>query len=182
MATKATDGLVDGDPMQAPVLVTGARGAVERDRLIDAIAEATEDLRAVVQAFDPGAVYGAEHLRAAARRALRSHAEGREIARDLAVEIALYAAGTTQIDEALETVGVPVEAQALVLAAVGPDREQAVDAVIEVLGIEVDEDVVSEDEGALERLGISAGALETVDEEQWTLLVVEQVALLDART
>lgn len=181
MATAETDRLVDGDPMSSPVLVQGARGSVERDRLIDAIAEATEDRRAVVQAFDPEAVYGAEHLRAAARRALRSHAEGREIARDLAVEIALYAAGTTQIDEALETVGVPAEAQALVLAAVGPDREQTVDAVIEGLDLETDEDVVSEDEGALERLGISAGARETVDEKDWRLLVVERVALLDAR-
>lgn len=182
MAKTSTDAMVDGDPMQAPVEVTGARGRVERDRLIDAIAEATEGRRAVVQAFDPGAVYGAEHLRAAARRALRSHAEGREIARDLAVEIALYAAGTTQIDEALETVGVPVEAQTLVLAAVGPDREQAVDAVLDALELEADEAVVSEDEAALERLGISAGARETVDEEEWALLVVEQVALLDART
>lgn len=182
MATKATDALVDGDPMQAPVEETGARGPFRRDELIDAIQEATEDARAAVQAFDPGAVYGRGHLQAAARRALRSHAEGRAIARDLAVEIALYAAGTTQIDEALETVGVPADGQALVLAGVGPERKQAVDAVLKALGLEADDAVVSEDEATLDRLGISAGARETVDEEEWRLLVVEQVALLDART
>lgn len=168
--------------MRAPVEVTGARGSFERDRLIDAIQEATEGALAAVQAFDPRAVYGRAHLRAAARRALRSHAEGREIARDLAVEVALYAAGTTQIDEALETVGVPTEASSLVLAGVGPDREEAIDAVLEALALEPDDDVVSEDEGALDRLGISASARETVDEEEWRLLVVEQVALLDTRT
>lgn len=169
------------DPMQAPVLVVGARGAVERGALIDAVAEATASRTAAVQAFDPEAVFGRAHLEAAARRALRSHAEGRAIARDLAVEIALYAAGTTQIDDALATVGVPAQADAIVLAAVGDQRDAAVDAVLQALDLEREDELVRKRAGALDRLDIPQAAREAVRGDELELLVIEHVALLDAR-
>lgn len=178
----AAIGWLDGDPMEAEVLVLGARGAFDRDEMIGATDAATRDRQATVQAFDPRAVYGAGHLEAAARRALRAHAEGRATARDLAVEIALYAAGTTQIDDSLATVGVPAEDDALVLAAVGPERKAAIEAILERLGLEPDDAVVTEDEAALDRLGIPKAARDAVDEDEVALLVVEHVALLDART
>lgn len=167
--------------METEVLVAGVRGRVDRDALIHVIADATEDASAVVQAFDPAAVYGAEHLVAAARRAFRSHEQGRAIARDLAVEIACYAAGTTQIDDALAAVGIPPEGEAAVLVGVGPDREQAVSDVLEALELERDDALIQEDAQALDRLGIPPAAREAVGEDEIGLLVREHVALLDTR-
>ncbi len=179
----STERLIDAadDPMQAPVLVASARGPASREAIIDAIDAAIADRDAVVQSFDPAAVYGQRHLEAAARRALRAHADDRATARELGVEIALYAAGTTQIDEAFATVGVPVEAEALVLCGVGPDREAAVEAVLDTLDLDRDDAVVGEDVEALDRLGIAEAARRAVPPDELSLLVLEHVALLDAR-
>lgn len=171
----------DADPMQAPVHVRGARGRFTRAEVVDAIDEATEEREALVQAFDPASIYGARHLEAAARRALRAHREGRATARDPGVEMALYAAGTTQIEDAFDRVGLPAEGHALLLASVGPEREPAAERVLEVLGLDRDDELVAERAEALDRLGIGEDLLEAVDEEERTLLVLEHVALLDAR-
>jgi len=163
------------------VLVVGARGSVDREAVIDAIHAATENRDASAQAFDPDAVYGAKHLEAAARRAVRSHREDRAIARNLPVEIACYAAGIDQIDDALEIVGLPASADGLVLCALGDENQQAVDDVLERLDLESDDTLVEPKEVVLERLGISETARELADEGERQLLVTEHVALLDAR-
>lgn len=182
MTQTSVDALVKGDPMQAPVQVVGARGSFERAGVIDAIDKATEGQKAVVQAFRADAVYGDSHLEAAARRALRSHAQGRGIARDVAVEIALYAAGTTQIEDALDLVGLPADGEALVVAGVGPDRDAVIEDVLGRLDLVSSSDVVQASEQALDRLGIAKAARERVAEGALPLLVQEHVALLDARS
>lgn len=169
------------EEVTVPVVVRGARGDFARDALIDALAEVSDDYGVALQAFDPEAVYGPEHVAAAARRAVRSHREDRAIARNLSVEVACYAAGVDQIDDALARVGVPAEGQALVLCGVGEDADDAVDEAMDRLGLDPAEDVVGYPEAALERLGVSPEHRERVEEEDWPLLAVEQVALLDAR-
>ena len=169
------------DETDEPILVTGWRGRYERDALIEALASATADRSAHLQAFDPGAVYGAPHLEAAARRALRAHREDRPIARDLGAEIACYAASTDQIDDALAAVGVPAEGDALVVCAVGEDAEPALADARQTLCLEPDEDVVDADEAALDRIGVEPAMREHVAARDWAQLAVEQVALLDAR-
>lgn len=168
------------DEIDEPIRVVGLRGAFERPELIDALAAASEDRQAHLQAFASEAVYGPEHLEAAARRALRAHREERPIARDPAVEIACYAAGTDQIDDALAAVGVPEAGEELVVCAAGDDAEDAIEAAAEALGLERDDEVVSREEAALERIGVSTRMREQVPEAEWDQLALEQVALLDA--
>ncbi|MDX1611238.1 MAG: KEOPS complex subunit Cgi121, partial [Candidatus Thermoplasmatota archaeon] len=102
---------------EAKVAVAGLEGPFERDELIEQLAQVGEATGCTLQAFDPDAVYGPEHLEAAARKALRAHREGRALARDLAAEIACYAAGTHQIKEALATTGLPQQGDALAVVA-----------------------------------------------------------------
>jgi tRNA threonylcarbamoyladenosine modification (KEOPS) complex Cgi121 subunit len=168
------------DEIDEPIVVQGARGSYEREALIDALAAASADREAHLQAFDPEAVYGAEHVAAAARRALRSHAEDRAIARDPAVEIACYAASTDQIEDALAAVGVPAEGQAVVVCSVGADASEALDAALAELGLESADDVIGRDERALDRIGVSTAMRENVPGEG-TALALEHVALLDAK-
>lgn len=168
------------DELDLQVLVQGARGAFERDALIEALAEAVEDREAAVQAFDPDAVYGPEHLRAAARRAWRAHEDERPIAREMGVEVACYAAGVDQIDEALDAVGVPAEGEALILCALGEDAEAALDEAIKRAGLTREDDVLGRPASALERLGLDAPDGDEDEEDAWGR-VLEHVALLDAR-
>lgn len=172
--------LTANDPMKEPVLIAYGEGSLTREGLIEAIDVATSGVDAAVQGFDPRAVFDASHLEAAARRALRSHVQERGIARDVSVEMALYAAGTTQIDDALARVGVPKTSQSVVLAAVGPDREKAVGDVLGSLGLERGSFGGGGVE-ALGRVGIGEGVIEQAGEDEWALLVLEHVALLDAR-
>lgn len=172
--------LTTDDPMEEPVLIAYGKGSLTRGSLIEAIDAATSGVNAAVQGFDPRAVFDASHLEAAARRALRSHIQERGIARDVSVEMALYAAGTTQIDEALTRVGVPKTSQSVVLAGVGPDREKAVGDVLGWLALERGSFGGGGVE-ALGRVGIGEGVIEQAGEEAWASLVLEHVALLDAR-
>lgn len=172
--------LITDDPMTEPVLVTQGEGSLTRKGLIDAIDAATSQANAAVQGFDPRSVVGEAHLQAAARRALRSHAQERAIARNPSVEMALYAAGTTQISEALDRVGVPESGEGVVLVAVGPDREEATEAVLDALGLDRGS-VQGQGVEALRRLGIREEAIEQAGAEDAVLVALETVALLDAR-
>ncbi len=169
-----------GDQAPTEAHVRGLRGPYDRDQLIDRILELREIHDAVVQVFDPAAVYGQRHLRAAVEKALRSHAQDRAIARDLATEIACYAAGTDQISRALETVGVPANGDVLVAVGVGEPGEAAL-AELQADGFEPAEELPGMPSSALDRLGIPPAMRQAVPEAKWELLVVEHVALLDAR-
>lgn len=173
-----SEDLLDGDPMDADVLVVTGTGSFSREQVLDAIEEASRDRACLLQALDPGAVFDAAHARAAARRALRSHRDGRGIARDPGVEIALYVACTTQIEDAFEGAGLPERGTSLVLVGVGPERGQGVEAVLEEVGLER-EPLEGENREALERLGLSDFVGEQGGEA--SLWVRERVALLDAR-
>jgi KEOPS complex subunit Cgi121 len=168
------------DEIDTPIVVQGARGTVERPDLIDALARASGEHAADLQAFAPEAVYGAAHLEAAARRALRAHEQDRAIARDLAVEVACYAAGTDQIDDALAAVGVPAEARAVAICSLGQAAEPALEQALAELGLERDDSVVQREEQALATIGVSEPMREHVPEDEWGDLAIEQVALLDA--
>lgn len=159
--------------------VQGLIGGFVRDELIGRLQALREAHDAVAQVFDPGAIYGTVHLVQAAEKAIRAHKQDRAIARDLATEIACYAAGTDQISVALETVGLPETGDALVVVALG-QAGQAVLAELEKDGFEPTDELPARDPGALERLGIPASMREAVPEDRWELLVVEHVALLDA--
>lgn len=169
------------EEIDVPILVQGARGSFERDALIGALAEASEGIDASIQAFAPEAVYGCMHLEAAARRAVRSHQESRAIARNLSVEIACYAAGTDQIEDALAAVGVPEQGYQVILCAVGDQATQLVEDALQQAGLSPDEDIVERHGSALDRLGISSAQRDRSPDSEQGLLVLEHVALLDAK-
>lgn len=83
-------------------LVEGHADVDDLDAFLDALAEIGESHGCVVQAFDARAVAGDAHLEHALRTARRAIDRGEAIARNPAVEVLCYAAGTRQIDEALE--------------------------------------------------------------------------------
>lgn len=82
-------------------LIEGYAQVDDLDAFLDALTDVGEEHGCVVQAFDARAIAGRAHLEHALRTARRAIERGESIARDPAVEVLCYAAGTRQIDEAL---------------------------------------------------------------------------------
>lgn len=83
-------------------LVEGYAEITDLDAFLDSLTTIGEEHGCVVQAFDARYVANEEHLEQALRTARRAIGRGEAIARDPAVEVLCYAAGTRQIDVALE--------------------------------------------------------------------------------
>lgn len=161
-------------------LIAGARGPFAQRELLEHIARVRKTHGVVLQAFDAGAIYGRAHLEAAVEKAERAHARGDGIAKDLATEIACYAAGDPQIAKALARVGVPARGNGLVLVALGDLAETALAELLTEARLTRDDAAVREDGGALERIGVTAAMRANVPHAEWALLAVERVALVDA--
>lgn len=82
-------------------LVEGYADVEDLDAFLDDLGAVGETHRCVVQAFDARYVAGEAHLAHALDAARRARSRGEAIARDPAVELLCYAAGTRQIDDAL---------------------------------------------------------------------------------
>ena len=131
-----------------------------------------------VQAFDARYVTDERHLSRAVELARRAHERDDAIARELRVEILLYAAGRRQIDEALE-MGISLGGAAVVVV-VGGDEADAAAALCELF-----EPADTLDAGDPERiaaffdigtdeLAATAGTLADVVHERVALLTVEK--------
>ena len=157
--------------------VAGLRGAFARDRVLAAVADVRAAHAVDLQAFDPAAIYGEAHARLAAEHALAAHARGDAPAKDVAASIACFAAGTPKIAKALERVGLPEKGDALIVVAAGAAAARAINVLAEALDLARDDDVIQENEGTLDRLGIPEVSRAVVGRERWPLLVQERVAL-----
>lgn len=175
------------DPDPAVRLVEGTASIDDLDEFLGAIRSIGEETGAVVQAFDADRVVSGRQLRRATRLAARSIARGEAVARDPAVEILLYAAGSRQIERALE-LGV-AEGEPRIVAVVadfgavpGAERPSAdldaavasVEALVEPVEVleTFDEGLVREFYGVTDReLAATDGTLSDV--------VLERIALLD---
>jgi len=83
-------------------LIEGVATVDDLDAFVARLGEIGDEHGATVQAFDARCVVDRAHLVRAVELADRALARGENVARDRAVEILLYVAGTRQIDRALE--------------------------------------------------------------------------------
>lgn len=146
---------------------------------VDAFLERTGEVAAAhdvtVQAFDARYVVSRRHLERAVELADRGRARGEAIARDRGVEIALYAAGRRQIDQALE-MGVSSGETPTVVLVDGPGEEAAVAAIEELLA--PTPTLGAYDEARVRSFyDVDAAELEATD-AGLAALVLERVALL----
>jgi KEOPS complex subunit Cgi121 len=82
-------------------LIEGYADVEDLDAFLDDLGAVGEATDCVVQAFDARYVAGESHLEHALDAARLARSRGQAIARDPAVELLCYAAGTRQIDDAL---------------------------------------------------------------------------------
>ena len=121
-------------------------------------------------------VYGADHLRHAARLAARAIERDRARGADLATETLLYAAGERQVHKALALLGLATDTRAI--AAIAWD-EAALDALAHDEGWSRDDALLEGDESVLDAFGVSDAERAMIPRARWGDLILEKVALLD---
>jgi KEOPS complex subunit Cgi121 len=109
-------------------LIEGVATVDDLDAVVARLGEIGDEHGVTVQAFDARYVVDRAHLARAVELADRALARGENVARDRGVEILLYAAGTRQIDRALELGVDEGECPAVVLVEAGGESEDPVAA------------------------------------------------------
>jgi len=129
-----------------------------------------------IQLLDARLVCGRDHLVAAAEHAERAMREGTNVAKTLAVEFVLYAAGERQISDAIRKVGVRDDTEEFALVNFDGGNP---DEVLRALEMSRDDRVIEPSRQKLQAFGITEAELRSVPPDQVSDLVLERVALVD---
>jgi KEOPS complex subunit Cgi121 len=160
-------------------IIEGVTTVDDTDTFVQQLDEISERHGTVVQVFDARYVVDREHLRRAVELASRERERGNGIAREMGVEILLYAAGRRQIDRALG-MGVSEGDCRVVAVVVGGNEDEAAESLrtmfdpAETLG-DYDPERVSEFFDVSEtELDETAGDLTDIVQERVAMLVVDR--------
>lgn len=138
--------------------------------------------KVTVQALDADKVAGAEHLRFAVEKAMRSMSSQMNISKELGMEILLYASGKRQINKALQ-LGISSGKRNVAIVIVGDNATRAERAAKEIKKFVQEAPVLDYNESKkdviLKTFGITDAEIEAVGEDKIPKLVLERVALLD---
>jgi tRNA threonylcarbamoyladenosine modification (KEOPS) complex Cgi121 subunit len=148
---------------------------------------------ACVQFFNAELVATWQHLYFAALNAFMAFRNKRNISKNIAMEVMLYASAQRQIRKAIALVGVkpaPANIAALIIGEIPDSVKNVLSAVSKCIGTEPDETVLELSKGKMQSIrrafDISEKELETVmkknnPEEALVNLVVERMALLSTQ-
>lgn len=88
-----------------------------------------------VQFFDAGLIAGFDHLYFATLNAVKAFKNGRNISKDLTVEILLYASGQHQIEKAIQMLGIKPSSSQVAVLVVANSSQKAVEALNDVASL-----------------------------------------------
>lgn len=151
----------------------------DKDQFVSALRMLRAESGCVVQAVDADKIVSIQHLSFAAEKAQRAFSEGRNIAKDLGVEILRYASGERQIERAL-SIGLSDSTERIAIIILpGKDGHMPDDSALSGI-IEIDDRGCSFKAEAVKRaFDISEEELWAVGEARISDLVLERVALVD---
>ena len=175
------------------VVITGFRGVkVDVDRLFKEIRRRING-ETHIQIFNAKFIAGYEHLYFAVLNALTAFKNGFNISKNLAMEVLLFASAQTQINKAIETLGVKPDVSEVAVVIISDSKdgaEVALRVVSELLSGERSDSVLELNEDKVkairELFSITDPEIEAVSErlgeggveEAVTRLIIERVALL----
>jgi KEOPS complex subunit Cgi121 len=169
--------------MDEIALLFGRPTIREKGKFLEALREIQSSSECHIQALDAGKVACERHLTFAARKALKAFSEGRNVAKDLGVEILRYASGQRQIERAL-SMGLADDTERIALVAIcgSPEGSRSLDLCLSRLSRIVEADGL----GCSFREDAIRAAFEITDQELSAAggeripdLVLERVALTD---
>jgi KEOPS complex subunit Cgi121 len=149
----------------------------ERDKFLSALRDLQASSGFTIQAVDAGKVASERHLTFAVKKALLAFREGRNVAKDLGVEILRYIAGDRQIERAFAFgLSESTERIAVIMVRVQPGEEWPdTSALLEVDGMGCS----STDESLRSSFDIPEEEIRAAGEGRIPDLVLERVALVD---
>jgi Uncharacterized conserved protein len=160
-------------------ILGGAIEIKDPTKFIEEIRDLSED--SVVQVVNADFIVGREHVEFAVKKALNSFKSGKNISRDLSIEIMLYLSGKRNIDKAMG-IGVKKGKNDALFILYGDDTENLEKEIKDRYVIE-EKDLLKYDKSKnrklMEFFGITKEEIEAVGEEKIPKLVMERVILLD---
>lgn len=162
--------------------IFGCRIEVENlKQFLQMMKEISKQYNVTIQFLDAAKIAGEEHVKAAVEKAIRAMERKTNISHELGVEILLYAAGTRQIQRALE-MGIKEDKNEAAGVVIG-EVENVERAIATLKKIAIEDEVLKYTEkkkkAIIDYFHITPLELEAVGEEKIPKLVLERVALLD---
>lgn len=174
--------LVRSSAMDCTRLLFGKPAIKDIKEFVSALRDLQAKSGCVIQAFDVDKIACEEHLNFAVEKALMSFSVGRNVAKDLGVEIMRYAAGERQIERAL-SLGVSRSTKRIALVVIKPESSEVAawpDSSMLSRLIKIDGLGCSSKPDALkETFNISQEEIWAAGEGKIPDLVMERVALVD---
>ncbi|MDD2665594.1 MAG: KEOPS complex subunit Cgi121 [Methanocellales archaeon] len=164
MNTEIIGGIVDIDDVEA---------------FIKMLNEVAKKHRVIVQAIDANQIASRDHILFAVEKASRAMREGRNIAKDLGLEILLYASGKRQIEQAM-SMGVHSGKNYVAIVIIGDDTTGASSELKTVLHeAPVLDYTECKKRKLVKTFDITEAEINAVGDDKIPELVLERVALLD---
>ncbi len=145
----------------------------DTEKFLQKLKKTSKEKNTVIQALDADKLAGEEHIRFAVEKAMNSFEKGRNVSKDLAKEIMLYAAGTRQINRAMR-LGVHNGKNNIALVVIG--EELAFDEITPEHVLQYDS---SKDDALMDIFNITKEELHASGEDKIPALILERVALVD---
>lgn len=145
----------------------------DTEKFLQRLKKIGKEKNMVIQALDADKLAGEEHIRFAVEKAISSFEKGRNVSKDLAKEIILYAAGTRQINRAMR-LGVHSGKNNIALVVIGD--ELAFNDITPERVLQYDS---SKNEALMDIFNITKEELVAAGEDKIPALVLERVALVD---
>lgn len=159
--------------------IIGATGKI--DSVEDFIKKARDfisDSDSLLQFINGEKVLGKEHIQSAIEHANRAFDRKDNISANLAMEILIYTAGKSQIQTALEEIGIQNGCEKMAIVV---DDKIEIDSLLAHLNLKRDDGVLEFKELKLREFGISESEIMACDKKKIKDLILERVAMVDVR-
>lgn len=165
------------DDSEEQVAATGVLGPLRLDDILFTAKKANR--LAPLQVVRADRVVGMPHIVAAARMAKRCADEGRAGADRPEVEFTRFLAARRTIRDAIDHMGVPDDAPAGIVVAMGEHRHAAIELFVDALGLKVDDSVIAGGEDRLRAFGVTDEQLAATNPGVHDAIAVEMVCSVD---
>ncbi|UCG69595.1 MAG: hypothetical protein JSV09_00795 [Thermoplasmata archaeon] len=164
---------------QNKITIMGGRGRIDSaDMFIKKAREYIKEGDVLLQFLDADKVLGKEHIYSAFEHADRAFERGDNISTTKAMEILIYAAGEPQISNALEKIGLKDGCERIAIIA---QDDLDIDGLLTHLDLKMDDEVLEFSEQKLKAFGISEKEISAVEKTKISDLILERVAMVDAK-
>ena len=160
-------------------IISGVVQIEDVENFLKMLSEVSKKYRVIIQVLDADRIASKEHINFAVEKAKKAMHEGRNIAKDLGIEILLYASGKRQIEQAM-SMGVHHGKNSVAIVIMGDDTKGAGSEMKTVIHeAPVLDYTECKKRKLIKTFDITEAEIRAVGEDKIPELILERVALLD---